>query len=151
MRAGFLIAIVICLLPVMHVNANPLAIRVADAWVSEAPPAVSVNAAYLLIENSTDQSITLQHIDSPDYERVEMHHSILTEGTARMELQSQVEIAAFQQFQFAPGDYHLMLFNPRKQLRAGDHTSFTLHFSGGIQIDVEAVVKRLQMNHSHQH
>lgn len=151
MRAGFLIAIVFCLLPAMHLYANPLAIRVADAWVSEAPPTVSINAAYLLIENSTEQSITLKQIDSPDFERIEMHRSILTEGTAKMELQPQVEIAAFNQFQFSPGNYHLMLFNPRKQLRAGDFTSFTLHFSGGIQIDVEAAVKRLQPDHSHQH
>lgn len=151
MRTGFLVAIIFYLLPAVQVNANSLAIRVADAWISEAPPAAGIHAAYLLIENSTAQIITLWQIDSPDFERVEIHRSILKQGMARMELQPQVEIAAFAQFQFSPGDYHLMLFNPRKQLRAGDHTSFTLHFSDGIQIDVEAEVKRLQPNHSHQH
>jgi periplasmic copper chaperone A len=151
MQIRFPFLLVLCLLSAMQSYAGSAAIHVTEAWVSEAPPTISINAAYLLIENRSDQSISLLKVDSPDFERIEMHRSVLSEGIARMQLQTQVDIAAKGQLQFAPGDYHLMLFNPHKRLRAGDFTVLTLYFSDGTQIAVDAEVKRLQPDHSHHH
>ena len=151
MRFKIISAVCLCLLSGMSLFADSPTIRVSNAWVNEAPPTVNINAAYLSIENTTDQIIILNEIESPDFERIEIHRSIVSDDTARMQLQTLVNIAANAQFRFAPGGYHLMLFNPGKPLHAGDMTSFTLHFSGEIQITVDAEIKRLKLDHSHQH
>lgn len=149
MRTSFPFLLALCLLSTTQSYAGSAAIDVTEAWISEAPPSISINAAYLLIENHSDRSISLLKVDSPDFERIEIHRSVLSEGIANMQLQTQMDIAANGQVQFAPGNYHLMLFNPHKPLRAGDFTALTLHFSDGIHISVDAEVKRLQLDHSY--
>ncbi len=150
MRFILYFTISLCLLS-GSLHADSPAILVSDAWINEAPPVGKINAAYLFIKNNTDHAVTLDRIDSPDYERIEIHRSIVTDDIVRMQLQTQVDIAANSLLQFTPGDYHLMLFNPRKRFRAGESASLTLYFSDGEQISVEARVKRFNPDKAHPH
>ena len=145
------IALFLSLLPGLHLSACPGEISVLDAWVSEAPPGVSVNAAYLKIENKTDKNMILQVLESPDYERAEMHLSVEREGVARMQLQSEIEIAANAEFEFAPGAYHLMLLGPLRRIQRGETVRLILHFSGEKHISVDAEVRRLKLEQSQHH
>ncbi len=149
MRAVAFASIVLCLLLAAQLEASPSYLHVSNAWVNEAPPGVGMNAAYMLIENPTGQTVMLNKIDSPDYEHVEIHRSILVDGTASMQLLTEVEITAGGRLEFSPGNYHLMLFNPRKQFHTGDMVSFILYFADELQINVDAQVKKLTLDHNH--
>ncbi|MBE9503141.1 MAG: copper chaperone PCu(A)C [Proteobacteria bacterium] len=53
---------------------------------------------------------------------------------------------------FHPGGYHLMLHESKRRLKAGDKVDFTLHFSSGQEVTVNAVIKRdpgSMDNHQH--
>jgi periplasmic copper chaperone A len=131
--------------------ASAESIQLSDAWVSEAPPGVNVNAAFLKIYNTGDKSVILNAVSSPDFKKVEMHRSLVAEGNASMQLQSQLEIKAASVFSFEPGDYHLMLFKPQTKLSEGDTTTLILHFASGSEISVNAEVRKLQLDHQHHH
>jgi len=51
MRRIIQMVVIVIFLPTFHVLANPDAIKITDVWISEAPPATKINAAYLLIAN----------------------------------------------------------------------------------------------------
>jgi copper(I)-binding protein len=145
------IALFLSLLPGVHLSACPGEISVSDAWVSEAPPGVSVNAGYLKIENKTHKNMSLQSLESPDYERTEMHLSLEREGITRMHRQSEIEIAAKSKFEFAPGAYHLMLFGPHRKIQRGEFVRLILHFDGEPEVSVDAEVKQLKLDQSQHH
>jgi copper(I)-binding protein len=151
MRGYFIMSVVISLLASMPTYADPSAVLIKGAWINEAPPTININAAYLLIENNTDKTIFITKVESPDYERIEIHRSILVNGLAKMELQTQLGIEAKSQLQFTPGGYHLMLFNPGKLMHAGEMTSLIVSLSDEITISVEATVKKIDLDNSSHH
>ena len=65
-------------------------IVVKDAWVREGPPNVKVLAAYMTIENHTDKEKALSSITSPDFKKIEIHHTIYKEGMASMQQMQQL-------------------------------------------------------------
>ena len=95
--------------------------------------------------------MVLQNVTSPDYKRGEMHLSFEDEGIARMQLQSEIEIAANAEFEFAPGAYHVMLFGPTRKIQIGESVHLILQFAGEVQISVNAEVKRLTLEQSQHH
>jgi copper(I)-binding protein len=148
----FFYSFIMMLLPgLAQLSTDTSIIEVTNAWISESPPSVRVNAAYMLIKNTSDQDIVLNKVESPDFERVEMHRSKIREDTAHMELQGQLEITANSQLHFKPGDYHLMLFNPARSMRVGAMSTLILYLSGGRQIEVDVIVKKLNLEQSHKH
>ena len=131
---------------------NDQAIEIKDIWINEAPPTVSVLAAYGKIYNSSDKSIDLISASSPDFFRIEIHRSVIKGDIVSMEQQGSLSVPAGKTLTLSPGDYHLMLFEPAKTLRSGDKANLTLTFSNGSNISVEAMVKkRSNEDHSHHH
>ena len=124
-------------------------IQVSQAMVNEAPPTVTVQAAYLDIANNSDQAITLTNVNSPLFTRIEFHATRLKDGVASMIRQDEINIPANSIFSFSPGDYHLMLFNPTRPLKQGDQVPLQLEFSDGTSISVEAMVVKPGTEHHH--
>lgn len=146
-----LILAILTIFQSIALSANPESIQISDVWISETPPGVNKNAAYLRIENISNESIFLETVSSPDFERVEIHRSMIKDGKASMQLQVQVEIKANSVFHFSPGDYHLMLFKPAKRMRSGDVSSLCFDFLTAGKFTVDAEVKKLQSEHAHHH
>ena len=48
-------------------------IELQEAWISEAPPTVSVLAGYLRIINNMDKAVELSGVSSPIFESIEIH------------------------------------------------------------------------------
>ncbi len=131
------------------VSADQQNVTITNAWVNESPPTVRVNAGYFKIENHENFPMTLIRVTSTDYERVEIHRSIVSNGIAKMELQNSVNIPENSRLIFSPGDYHLMLYQAIKPLKAGELVSLLLHFEDGIVIPVTAEIRRFQGQHQH--
>lgn len=134
----------------LQAQAGPAPLTVEQAWVAEAPPGVGVNAGYLTISNRTDREYVLEGVTSPDFGRVEMHRTLVSEdGTSRMRRQQTVTIPAATRLEFRPGDYHLMLFEKRAPVRSGGKVGLTLHFADGILLEISAPVRRMDGGHRH--
>ena len=148
----FLLAYLLLASPFIHAATG---IEIDQPWISEAPPTVKVLAGYARIVNSTDKPLILQQVSSPAFESVEIHRSVIENGTATMQQQSSITIAAGSTFEFKPGDYHLMLFEPVTPIKAGKSVKLEFIFTDSVSIVADAVVRKLQhhqdIDHQHHH
>ena len=127
-------------------------LEVDDAWIAEAPPVSKVLAAYMEIENETDQDRKAIAMQCEVFERVEFHRSTEKDGIARMERLDVLNIGAKSELELKPGGFHVMLFNPERRLRAGDKTACSMEFDNGTLLQFELEVRRASHeDHSHHH
>jgi len=129
-------------------------IQIDQAWVREGPPNVSVLASYFTVQNHTHEPIRISAFSSDQFERIELHQTILHEGLARMQHQPCVLLGPAQSLVLAPGGYHLMLFNPKSTLKAGDTVMLKMHYTqqqNGQAMTFPAVVKKATGQAHHHH
>ena len=151
-RYLFCLTLVYALLSSPSAFAAEAAIQIENAWIQEPPPGVSVLAAYGRISNHSDQALALVRASSPDFARIEIHHSIVKDDRVSMEKLSRLPIPAHGFTALMPGDYHLMLFEPARRLVAGDSVRLQLYFDNGQSHGATARVERRPHNHKpHQH
>ena len=126
-------------------------IVVDHAMVNELPPGITVTAGYLEIENRTGAVLTLESVNSPDFGQVEIHQSVIREGIATMSRQDSLDIPAGTRLRFAPGGYHLMLFNPTRELHTGDNVTLVFNFASQSPVSISAPVVRPGHMHEQHH
>jgi hypothetical protein len=122
--------------------ADQAGIMIHEAWINQVPPGATVTAGYLMIHNTGSTDIVLKQASSADFARVELHRSVIADGIARMEKLDEVTIPANSGLTFKPGDYHLMLFEPRRQLAVGDRIGLSLQFSNSVTVETMATVRQ---------
>lgn len=127
------------------------ALAAHDAWVREAPPGVTVLAAYLVIENSGARTNQLVGVTSPEFGAVEIHATQVRDGVATMTAVPALPVPAHGRAALAPGGYHLMLLRPKHALAAGDRVTLALRFASGATLRVSAPVRRAEAGPAHQH
>lgn len=121
------------------------------AWIAEAPPMSKVMAAYMQIQNPGAEALEITKIASADFSSIEIHRTVDENGVARMLRQNGLSIAAQSHFELQPGGYHLMLFNPGKAFKAGDHSQLIFTFIDGSTMSFDLVVKKTSDYASHGH
>ena len=133
-----------CLLPAVFLTLPAFAgdVTITHAWIAEAPPVSRVHAGYFTLHNGGSKPVTLKTVSSEMYGNIEMHLSIEKDGVSSMQWLQQIEIPAGEDFVFAPGAYHLMLFRPAKRLKQGDKVKLQFGFADGSLITTTAVVKK---------
>jgi copper(I)-binding protein len=117
-------------------------LQAENAWVPWAPPGLKVHVAYMTIVNrgATDQMIV--SAESTDYERIELHRSVIKDGVSTMEAVGEVKVPANGRVEFAPTGLHLMLIGPRRPQTLDGHVQIVLRLSSGEEVDVSAVIRR---------
>ena len=118
-------------------------VQVSNVWIREPPPGVGVAAGYLQLANCSAQTIHLIAVESDAFGSIEFHLSYLEKGIAKMRRQREITIPAHSKFSFAPGGYHLMLFNHSAPVRSGQRIKLRLIFADGSTQFIHAKVKRL--------
>jgi len=100
---------------------------IEDAWIAEAPPNSKVMVAYMTITNPSSEKIEIVSAESTIYSSIEFHETVHQDGLARMVRYDEIPVSANGSVHFKRGGKHLMLFNPNRQLKAGDKVtvSFT--------------------------
>lgn len=120
------------------------ALQVDQAWLRVVPGA-PVSAGYFTMANTGDAAVTLLAVSSPQFGRAHMHESLVdADGMATMQPVDAVTIEPDATVAFAPGSYHVMLFQPQTQLAAGDAVTLQLQLQCGgaaVQREVTAVVR----------
>ena len=88
-------------------------------------------AGYMEIRNHSDNVIRLVGAGSPAFGNVMIHRTIVRDGRARMEHQTDgVQIVPGDSAVFKPRDLHLMLMQPKGTLEVGDQVEVVLRFEG---------------------
>ena len=127
---------------------------VENAWVREGPPTAAVLGGFMHLRNSGEQPIRVTEVTSPAFGRVEMHRSIVENGTAKMIAQDSLTVPAGGELLLAPGGYHLMLYGPNQPVRAGQRLQLMLRTADGQEISVQAEVRAgmgSTTDHHHHH
>ena len=128
---------------------------IRDAWVPEAPPTAPAMAAYMVLENGSDEPRAIRSAEAPGFDRVELHLSKMEDGLAKMIEQDRIVVPANGEQALEPGGYHIMLIGIQERRLAGDVVPVTLHFENGETRVVDAPVKKRTMGghgmHHHGH
>ena len=95
-----------------------------------------MGAAYMTITSKSETSLV--KIDSSIAEIVEIHQMSIENGVMKMRMAQELDLKANTPSHLAPGGYHLMLFDLKKPLKAGDEVQFSLHFKD--KLNKETVV-----------
>lgn len=117
----------------------------ADVEVSEARvrlmPGDVPSAGYFSLHNGSDETITLVGANSDAFGHVELHMSMEKDGMAHMHAVPKIEVAAGENFEFAPSGYHLMLMKRSAPLEVGGETVINLEFEdrGAVPVNFEVV------------
>lgn len=150
-RAKLLFSLILLSLVSFQAQAHHIVVK--NAWIPEAPPVSKVLAAFMVINNSSDQAEEIVAIEGDDFDHVEMHLSQEVDGVAKMMPQKSLVIPAKNQLELKPGSYHLMLYTPKRSLKAGETSRLTLTLKSGKKFDIKAMVKKAggMMMHNHDH
>ena len=117
-------------------------LKAENAWVPWAPPGLKVHVAYMTIVNRGAADQVIVSAESADYERIELHRSVVADGVSTMQAIGEVRIPANGRVEFAPTGLHLMLIGPRRPQAVDGHVQIVLRLSSGEEVDVSAVVRR---------
>ena len=85
-----------------------------DAWVRSMPPGAQVSAAYGMLMNHSDQTVTLSTVSSEISGTAEMHEVIAEGDQRRMAELESIDIAPHETLIFEPGGRHIMLLTVDK-------------------------------------
>ncbi|OIQ80248.1 hypothetical protein GALL_380020 [mine drainage metagenome] len=113
-----------CLLPLASVAAEP--VNISGAWARATAPGQQVGAAYMVLQSALDATLT--NITSDAAGSVEIHSMTMDHGVMEMRMQETLPLPAGKPVRLAPGGLHLMLFDLKKPLEAGDQLTLTLTF-----------------------
>lgn len=153
---NFMMTLCIFTLALLSVNAfSADELMVHNAWVRSAPPSAKVLAAYMNIMNMSAENRALTGVSSRLCETVEMHKTEMHGSMMRMVPQEKLIIPAGGALTLEPGGFHLMLINPKSEVREGDRIDMELKFDDGSTLHVKMPVKAGEtvggMMEHHQH
>ncbi len=103
---------------------------ISDAWVRANAPGQSVGAAYMTMKSPQESS--LFQIESPSAGSVEIHSMTMTNGVMKMRALETLPLQAGKAEKLAPGGFHLMLFDLKTPLKAGEKVAFKLSFKDKV-------------------
>ena len=140
-----------CLLTGISTAGAGSGIEIRDPWIAAAPPGVTVQAAYMQLRNTGNSTVVLTKIESLDFERVELHQSVMDDGMASMRHLENYKFHENHTLEMTPGGYHLMLFKPKRRLQEGDTSELRFSFNNGEQLAISAPVRKHTPDHVHHH
>lgn len=137
MKPARRIALAICIVTLAGCGKSGPGLTVTDVQIVAPAPGRAASVAYLTIHNDGDPAI-LTTVSSPFFARAELHETRLTEGVARMQRVTSVDIATGEAMRFEPGGKHIMLFDPASAPLPGKNVALHLEFASGEMLIVDA-------------
>lgn len=113
----------------VSLQADSTNVHFMDGWIKQLPPVVPMRAGYVQINNLSEQTVEIVSMHSEQFEKVEMHETIMSEGMMKMVELNSLVIPAKSQIDLKPGGKHLMLISPETPMQIGDKVEMTVTFS----------------------
>lgn len=101
-------------------------VAIMDNWVRANAPGQKVGAAYMTLLSAQDSTMVKAEADIAG--SVEIHSMKMENGVMKMRMLEELPLKAGKAEKLAPGGFHLMLFDLKKPLTAGENVNFTLSF-----------------------
>lgn len=101
-------------------------VAIMDNWVRANAPGQKVGAAYMTLLSAQDSTMIKAEADIAG--SVEIHSMSMENGVMKMRMLEELPLKAGKMEKLAPGGFHLMLFDLKKPLTAGESVNFTLNF-----------------------
>lgn len=120
--------------------ASDAMISVTHAWIRLLPGNLPL-AGYFDLRNTSGHMLLLVGAESPQFGRIELHRSMEMQGMDHMMPVKGVEVATGARVEFAPGGYHLMLFDRHHPLEIGERVTIVFRFAHGRSQPVSFVVR----------
>ena len=121
--ATFFVVLQAALLSACEVNNK---VAVIDSWARANAPGQRVGAAYMTFISAQDSTFVKAETTIAD--SVEIHSMTMKDGVMKMRMLNELPLSAGKPEKLAPGGFHLMLFDVKKQLIAGEKLDLTLTF-----------------------
>ena len=122
----FILALIFSLTLLSSCGKPSPSVQISDNWVRATEDGQDVGAAYMTLTSNTDTTLT--SVESSVSDSIEIHSMTMDNGVMKMRMLDELALKAGKPTELAPGGYHLMLFDLKKALKAGEEVSFTLHF-----------------------
>jgi periplasmic copper chaperone A len=140
-----MLAHAVCLTTLLAAPARAEEVKAGDlvitqAWARATPGGAKVGGAYLTIENKGTTADRLIGGSADVAGKVEVHEMATRNGVMTMRaLDNGLTIEPGKTVKFAPGGYHLMMFDLKSPLKQGDKVPVTLDFekAGKVKLSFE--------------
>ena len=116
-------------------------VSVSQAWSRATPGGSRTGAAYLQIQAPAGGGDKLVAAKSEIAGRIELHNHIHENGVKKMRRVDAIEVPAGELVALKPGGLHLMLFDLKQPLKAGEKLPLTLVFEKAGEVNVTATVE----------
>ncbi|MCP4188107.1 MAG: copper chaperone PCu(A)C [Gammaproteobacteria bacterium] len=117
-------------------------LEISDAWIQNLPPVVPTRAGYMIIANTSNQSVSIIGVESEVFTAVDIHETMENNGMMSMQPLTSLTIAAGTSRELAPGGMHLMMMQPQQTLKPGDLVAVTLKLDNGDTQTLQMTVRK---------
>ena len=97
-------------------------------------PGSHMGVAYMTITNNSGDTMVITAARSPQFERVEIHETVIENGVSKMRKLEDVSIEQGAVRRFETGGAHLMLIGPEPDTAPGSPVTIEIEHSGGLLI-----------------
>ncbi len=152
LKISVVIFSVLCGNLVMAKSDSKSAIVFSDAKVYEPIKGTTVTAGYALIENGSSEDISLTILEAKPFKAVEMHETVEKDGRMAMNKIEKFVIKSKNKLELKPGGNHIMLFEPSRNVKAGETLNIKFLSNGKEVTQAFKVVLRtekVEEHHSH--
>ncbi len=104
-----------------------------QAWIRPAPPGASSMAAYFELRNNSDQDIIIEQSESEAFAMTMIHNTVVEDGIASMQHMDSLLVPANGEVILKPLGMHMMLMQPKQELKLGDQAEIILIDQDGQQ------------------
>jgi periplasmic copper chaperone A len=101
-------------------------VKISDNWIRATAPGQAVGAAYMTLTSPQDSKLV--YVETAAAGSVEIHNMTMENGVMKMRMLDELTLKANQAEKLAPGGFHLMLFDLKQQLKAGESATIKLCF-----------------------
>jgi copper(I)-binding protein len=103
-------------------------VSVSDAWVRATVPQQKVTGAFMQLTSANDARLV--DVSSAIAGRAELHQMSMTDNVMRMRQIEALDLPADKAVALTPGGYHVMLFELKAPIKAGDKIPLLLTVEG---------------------
>ena len=147
----FLFTFLISLPFVSTASADDTGLEIKNVWARPVFMAGRTGAAYFMLKNAGTEDDKLLAVKTPLSERAELHEHIHDQGVMKMRQVDHIGVSAGKTVMFAPGGYHVMIFDVKEKLSEGDSFQMTLTFEKAGDVVVTAHVMKQAPMQEHDH
>lgn len=116
-------------------------LTVSDIQLFAPIPGSHAAVGYFSLHNQSDAPLTIEHISSPAFGKVQMHETVIRDGVSSMQALPSVIIKPGASVKFAAGGKHLMLMQPAATTATGTNVSLEIHYDTDGLLIVSATMQ----------